>query len=139
MNYDPTLGGGNAAAMDAVKGPAIGLMATAGIGAAFQVLGLLLNLLGTGMGAIAGGQEALGSMMSGGIGILSSLIGLAMSVVVFMGASKMKNLQSYGFAMAATVIAMIPCIGPCCILGLPIGIWALVILLKPEVKGAFQG
>jgi hypothetical protein len=62
-----------------------------------------------------------------------------MSVVVFMGASKMKNLQSYGFAMAATVIAMIPCIGPCCILGLPIGIWALVILLKPEVKGAFQG
>jgi predicted PurR-regulated permease PerM len=81
----------------------------------------------------------MGNMMSGGIGIVTSLIGLAMAVVVFMGASKMKNLQSYGFAMAATVIAMIPCIGPCCILGLPIGIWALVILLKPEVKGAFQG
>jgi hypothetical protein len=32
---------------------------------------------------------------------------------------------------------MIPCISPCCLLGLPIGIWALVVLLKPEVKAAF--
>jgi hypothetical protein len=139
MNYDPTLGGGDPAAMDAVKGPAIGLMATAGIGAAFQVLGLLLNLLGAGMGALAGGRQAMGNMMSGGIGIVTSLIGLAMAVVVFMGASKMKNLQNHGFALAAAVIAMIPCVSPCCILGLPIGIWALVVLLKPEVKGAFQG
>ena len=49
-----------------------------------------------------------------------------------------KKLESYTFAIIATIIAMVPCISPCCIVGLPIGIWALVVLNKPEVKGAFS-
>ena len=137
MNYEPDAT--RAAAMDQIKGPAIGLMATAGIGAAFQVLGLVVNLTGAGMGALARGNQGMPNMMSGGIGAVFSVIGLIMSVVVFMGASKMKNAESYGFAMAAAIIAMIPCLGPCCLLGLPLGIWALVVLMKPEVKAAFQG
>lgn len=130
--------GGPNQAMDAVKGPALGLMITAGIGAAFQVLGLLMNLLGAGMGAMARGSQGMPNMLSGGIGAVFNVIGLAIAVVIFMGAGKMKNLQSYGFAMAATILAMIPCISPCCLIGLPVGIWALVVLMKPEVKGAFQ-
>ena len=137
MNYEPD--SNRAAAMDQLKGPAIGLMATAGIGAAFQLLGLVLNLMGAGMGAMMSGGEGIPNMLSGGIGVVFSVIGLIMSVVVFMGASKMKNAESYGFAMAASILAMIPCISPCCLLGLPLGIWALVVLLKPEVKAAFQG
>lgn len=39
----------------------------------------------------------------------------------------------------AAILAMIPCVSPCCLLGLPLGIWALIVLLKPEVKAAFQG
>ncbi len=136
MNYEPD--GTRAAAMDQLKGPAIGLMVTAGIGAAFQILGLALNLMGAGMGALARGSQGMPSMMSGGIGAVFNVIGLVMSVVVFMGASKMKNAESYGFAMAAAIIAMIPCLGPCCLLGLPLGIWALVVLMKPEVKAAFN-
>ena len=137
MNYEPDAT--RAAAMDQIKGPAIGLMATAGIGAAFQVLGLVLNLTGAGLGAFAGGNQSMPNMMSGGIGAVFSVIGLIMSVVVFMGASKMKNAESYGFAMAAAIISMIPCVSPCCLLGLPLGIWALVVLMKPEVKSAFAG
>ena len=137
MNYEPDAT--RAAVMDQIKGPAIGLMATAGIGAAFQVLGLVLNLMGAGMGALARGNQSMPNMMSGGIGAVFSVIGLIMSVVVFMGASKMKNAESYGFAMAAAIISMIPCVSPCCLLGLPLGIWALVVLMKPEVKAAFQG
>ncbi|MBK8726424.1 MAG: hypothetical protein IPL96_10395 [Holophagaceae bacterium] len=139
MNYDPTFGGGNQQAMDAVKGPAIGLMVTAGIGAAFQLLGLLMNLLGAGMGAMARGNSGMPNMMSGGIGAVFNIIGLVIAVVIFMGAGKMKNLQSHGFAMATAIIAMIPCLSPCCLLGLPIGIWAIIVLVKPEVKAAFQG
>ncbi len=137
MNFEPN--SARAAAMDQLKGPAIGLMATAGIGAAFQLLGLVLNLMGVGMGALAQGNQDIPSMLSGGIGAVFSVIGLIMAVVVFMGASKMKNAESYGFAMAAAIIAMIPCLGPCCLLGLPFGIWALIVLMKPEVKAAFQG
>ncbi len=137
MNYEPDAN--RSAAIDQLKGPAVSLMATAGIGAAFQVLGLGMNLLGAGMGAFARGTEGMPSMLSGGFGAVINVIGLIMSVVVFMGASKMKNAESYGFAMAAAIIAMVPCVSPCCLLGLPFGIWALIVLLKPEVKAAFQG
>ena len=137
MNYEPD--GNRAAAMDQLKGPAIGLMVTAGIGAAWQALMLVLNVMGAGMGAMMRGNQGMPNMMSGGIGAVFNVIGLVMAVVVFMGASKMKNAESYGFAMAATILAMIPCISPCCLLGLPLGIWALVVLLKQEVKAAFQG
>lgn len=137
MNYEPDAN--RAAIIDQLKGPAIGLMVTAGLGAAFQLLGLVMNLTGAGMGAFAGGNQGMPNMMSGGIGAVFNVIGLAMSVVVFMGASKMKNAESYGLAMAAAIIAMVPCVSPCCLLGLPLGIWALVVLLKPEVKAAFQG
>ncbi|MBL0312064.1 MAG: hypothetical protein IPP78_04970 [Holophagaceae bacterium] len=137
MNYE--LDGNRAAAMDQLKGPAIGLMATAGIGAAWQALSLVLNLLGAGMGAAMSGSRGMPNMLSGGVGAVVNVIGLAMAVVVFMGASKMKNAESHGFAMAAAILAMIPCISPCCLLGLPLGIWALIVLLKPEVKAAFQG
>jgi hypothetical protein len=50
----------------------------------------------------------------------------------------MRKLDSYGLAMTASIVALIPCISPCCVVGLPIGIWALVILSKPEVKSAFH-
>jgi hypothetical protein len=49
----------------------------------------------------------------------------------------MQSLRSYGFAFAAAILAMIPCLTPCCVLGLPFGIWALVVLNKPEVKSQF--
>jgi len=39
--------------------------------------------------------------------------------------------------VVASILAMVPCISPCCLLGIPIGIWALVVLMKPEVQQAF--
>jgi hypothetical protein len=137
-------GGGNAAQL--VAGPAIGLIVTAILGGLAQAASILLNLLGIGMAGAAAsqggsnGQElpAWVNMMSGGLGIVFNIIGIIMAVVVFMGAMKMKKLQSFGFVMAATIIAMVPCISPCCWVGLPIGIWALVVLNKPEVKGSFS-
>jgi flagellar motor component MotA len=77
-------------------------------------------------------------MMSGGIGIVSGIVGMVIGVVILMGALKMKKLESYGFSMAAAILAMLPCISPCCLIGLPIGIWAVVVLNKPEVKSAFH-
>ena len=112
-------------------------MVAAGIGGALQLLGLLLNVFGAGLGAMAGGEEGIANMFSGGIGIVSNIIGMVMTAVVFLGATKMRSLQTYGFALASAIIAMIPCISPCCFIGLPVGIWALVILTKPEVKASF--
>jgi len=49
----------------------------------------------------------------------------------------MKNLESYGWAMTACILGMLPC-HSCCILGLPFGIWGLTVIHKPEVKSQFS-
>ena len=132
--------GGDAFQM--VQGPAIGLIVTAALGFVGCVLGIVLNLLGVTLGAMEGqGSEDMPSwatMMSGGVGVVQSILGIILSVVILMGALKMKKLENYTFAIIATIIAMVPCISPCCLVGLPVGIWALVVLNKPEVKGAFD-
>ncbi len=136
---------GNAA--EKVNGPAIGLIVTAVIGIVLCVLSVLMNLLGVGMAGAQAQQLPEGvdaeqfqafQMFSGGLGIVTALIGIVVGVVIFMGAQKMKRLESHGFAMTASILAMIPCLSPCCIIGLPIGIWALVVLMNDEVKSAFR-
>ncbi len=69
---------------------------------------------------------------------MGAIVGSLIGIVIALGAVKMKNLQSYGLAMTASILAMIPCVSPCCLLGLPFGIWALVVLGRPEVKSAFH-
>jgi len=135
--FSPAPGASNAA--EQVSGPAIGLMVTAGLGFVVQALSLVMNLVGSSLMATQSqGNEAIAHMFSGVAGSIFAGIGLLVAVVIFMGALKMKKLQSHGFAMTASVIAMLPCVSPCCVLGLPIGIWALVVLNKPEVKAAFH-
>jgi hypothetical protein len=62
-----------------------------------------------------------------------TLVGAA---VIFYGAIKMKDLQGYGLAMTAAILCLIPCFSICC-LGIPFGIWALIVLLNADVKAAF--
>lgn len=123
--------------MDMVKGPSIGLLVTGILGIVAQVIGLVVNLLNIGVAASEGGEQAAVGILGGGTGIVFNIIGTIIGIVIILGALKMQKLQSFGFAMTASILAMIPCISPCCLLGLPFGIWALVVLNKPEVKGAF--
>jgi DNA-directed RNA polymerase subunit RPC12/RpoP len=123
-----------------VSGPAIGLIVTGAIGLPFQILAVVLQLWGVGFEAMQGGGAPQGMMMlHGGINMISSVVGILVGVVIIIGAVKMKNLDNYGFAMTSAIVAMIPCLSPCCILGLPFGIWALVVLSDVQVKGAFRG
>jgi hypothetical protein len=55
----------------------------------------------------------------------------------FAGAIQMLKLRSYPFALAAAILAVIPW-SAAWILGLPFGIWALVILAKPDVRAIFR-
>lgn len=132
---------GRAKALNLLSGPAIALMITAGLGIFLQLLSIARHLFG--MVAMPMLTDDLGQgarwvgLMVGPIGLVTAFVALAIGVVVLMGALKMKDGRSYGFALAATILAMVPCISPCCCLGLPFGIWALVVLLKPEVKTAF--
>lgn len=65
------------------------------------------------------------------------LFGL-LGVLALIGAIKMKNLSGRGWAYSSAILSMTPCTSGCCLLGLPFGIWALVVLANPDVKAAFD-
>lgn len=66
------------------------------------------------------------------ISLFTSLIG---GMLVF-GGFQMRNLKTYGLAMAACIVGLLPC-QSCCCLTLPLAIWTLTILTRPEIKASF--
>ncbi len=136
----PVVTAGVVSAADQVRGPAIGLIVTAILGFLAQAAAVLMNVLGVSFGAMQreGTPEAWVNMFSGTLGVVSSILGMAVSFIILYGGLKMMKLKNHGWAIAASILALAPCISPCCLVGLPIGIWALVVLAKPEVKAAFQ-
>ena len=121
--------------------PALWLKIAAAIGAVAQVVWIVMILAGTGLGVAGarGSEDALGTMIGGGFYVASSVVGLGIAVFLWIGASRMAALQSYNLSMATAIVALVPCLSPCCVLTLPFGVWALVALTKPEVKAAFAG
>ena len=75
--------------------------------------------------------------MSGTLGVVAGILGILVGAFIIFAAMKMRALQSWPMALAASVVAMLPCLSPCCCLGLPIGIWSLVVLLDNNVKASF--
>jgi hypothetical protein len=135
---------GHDAALQRVKGPAIGLKVTAIVGLVLVAVGLVINIL-TLSGFHIGPQQIydpqvqkLINTLGGGLGIVQDIITGVIGVIVLIGAAKMQKLQNYQFALTASIVAIVPCISPCCVFGLPFGIWALVVLNKPEVKSQFS-
>lgn len=134
----------NVDAMQQVQGPAIGLIVVAILMLLGQIAGIVLQVLGISLGALGmqgqdvnSEQMAWMNMMSGAGAVVGGIIGIAIAVVILIGALKMKKLESYAFSMVSSILVMLPC-SLCCVIGIPIGIWALVVMNKPEVKSAFH-
>lgn len=134
------LGGANA--QDALNIPSILLIIAGALGALFALLGMVSAGTGSMNSMLQGDPQLarqLGPLLKASMGPMAVVLGLlrlAMSGVITFGAIKMRSLQGYGLSMAAAIISIIPC-NACCCITLPVGIWALVILMKPEVKASF--
>lgn len=68
---------------------------------------------------------------------------IAVSLVVFslvvLGGVRMLQLRARGLVMTAAILVMIPCFTSCCcVLGLPLGIWVVMLINKPEVRSQFE-
>jgi len=66
------------------------------------------------------------------------MIGVVYCAIIIFASVQMMGLRMWGFALAGTIMSMINLCNGCCCLGLPFGIWALIILLDQEVKNAFR-
>jgi len=123
-----------------VAGPAISLIVVASLSLLLVTIGLLFDVWLIASGAADNlvqpqGMDKTTQLM---VRIAWSVVLLITNGVVLAAAIKMMNLQNFGFARTGAIISVIPCLGPCCILGIPFGIWALVVLGKPEVARAFK-
>ncbi|MSU57136.1 MAG: DUF4339 domain-containing protein [Pedosphaera sp.] len=123
------------------NGPGIALIVAGSLYLLLACFRFLSTIVGFGFAAAqrSGNPEldrifAIAGPINLAIGVLTLVLGL----VVLFGGIKMRQLKSYGLCMTAAIIAMIPCTFPCCFIGLPIGIWAIVILSKAEVKSQFH-
>jgi phage FluMu protein Com len=125
-----------AEAQDRVSAPAIALIVTGAIGLAIQALGTLGHALSLSIPGMRQDPEMM--IVPAEAGVVLGMVGMIVAVLIIVGGVKMKNLRSYGLSMTSAIIAMIPCISPCCLLGLPIGIWALVVLSDSRVQNAFS-
>jgi hypothetical protein len=141
---EPGAAGGNA--REQVSVPAILLMVLGGLTVAAALLGVVQYLMGSNtaqMEQLLNNPQIPQGMKSflaasNKLGIFGSLLQIILGGVTFFGGLKMKNLESYGLAMAASIIVIIPLFGSCCCcIGIPIGIWSLIVLNKPEVKSSF--
>jgi hypothetical protein len=140
MENEKKSAGPSPGVLNQVSAPSIGLLITGIIGAFFSGITLLSIGIGTGLSSFWMDEmpDRFTEIYEGAFAMGSSFIGLVVAAFVIYAALKMKELTQWGLAVAASVLAMIPCISPCCVIGLPVGIWCLVVLNRPEVKNAFR-
>lgn len=127
-------------ARDRVAAPAIALMVTAGVGLLFALVQIVATVAGfSSYGNLSEQMPGLapyeGVMTA--LNYVNCAVLILLSGFLFWAALKMKRLESHTMAMAAAVVALLPCTSPCCVLGLPFGIWAMVVLMDERVKAGF--
>jgi predicted Ser/Thr protein kinase len=69
--------------------------------------------------------------------LMAAALQIPSSILMILGGRKMRQLETYGLAVLAAVVALLPT-GPAWIISFPIGIWALLVLAGPEVRSAFR-
>lgn len=62
---------------------------------------------------------------------------LLISLVILLAGVNLQKLSSSGLVKTGAILSFIPCISPCCFLGLVFGIWTLVVMAQPDVKAGF--
>ena len=69
--------------------------------------------------------------------VLFAVYFFASFIVTFAG-MRLRNARSAGIVYLGALIAIVPCCaGACWCFGLPVGIWAIVVMQDPQVKAAF--
>ena len=140
-----------ATAASKVKGPAIGLIVVACLWMLYglyeaagtirfannhQKLVQLYRQAGVSGEIVRMVEQNAGTIIRMALGFWA--VTLCLSALTIFGAIQMLLFKSRSLAYTAAIIQLIPCISGCFIIGIPFGIWALVVLSNAEVKAAFE-
>ncbi len=126
-----------AATKQKLIGPAIGILVASG-------MILLLALFNLAVGAFMTYQVAASPRIFGpsiaipGLYLVQFVWYVAKGVIMLLGGLQLLKMRRFGWSMAGCIAAIAPSCDFCFLIGLPFGIWGLVVLLQPDVKRAFQ-
>ena len=139
-DYDRPRRRGRQFAAEKVSLPAIFMMVLGGLGLAFAIVRTIADVM-MGDDAVNNNpfmkndpamKDLQKTMM-----VLGPILNVIWATIVFFGGLFMKRLQARGFVMFSCVWAMLPC-SLCCLLGIPFGIWGLVVVNNEDVKRGFD-
>jgi hypothetical protein len=83
-------------------------------------------------------MDMLQQLQSPAMIAVDSIIKLAVASLIIVASLKLRKLESFPLVVTSAILAIVPCTSPCCCVGIPIGIWVLVAIMKPEVKSSFR-
>jgi len=119
--------------------PAIGLIVVGVINVLLGLLGLLSFVMRlTGQMPESGEDRSTAYRVGEIAGQLVFITSLIAAPFIIKGALDMFQGRKMSSAKLAAILAMIPMTSCCFLIGVPFGIWALVVLKRPEVKTFFE-
>lgn len=126
-----------------LKIPAIGMLVAGIVNLLATLVVLLIPVLVKASGGFADGLE--GFVEGSGtfakavfLSVIVAFLSLVSGIILVLGAARMFDLQSYPIALIAAVVAILPLAFGFPI-SLPFGIWALIVVLRRDVRTAFAG
>jgi F0F1-type ATP synthase membrane subunit a len=74
--------------------------------------------------------------------MIGSIVGVGLSILVFIlilsGGIQMMRFKTWGLALTASILTFMPCNCPFFCIGIPLGIWAIIMLSLRDVREAFS-
>lgn len=77
-----------------------------------------------------------GMRMDGPLNLAQVGVGAVLNLLTLAGGVAMRGARGYGLAMTGAIAGIVPMSG-CCCLTMPVGIWALIVLVGADAKAAF--
>jgi predicted Zn finger-like uncharacterized protein len=112
------------------------------VGVGINALVILINLVGAVNALVSSAQAPRGSVGVNPLMILTA-VGVQLFITALWGSAVIRggqsftSMNSYSMAIIGCIAACLPCsLG--CFLGLPIGIWGLVVLMQDHVRRTFD-
>ena len=121
--------------------PATGLIIVGALNAmsgVLLILGRIASLVNGPQREITNEARRLGYLTAIIFIPLVSLISILAAPVIIYGGIQMLKARRYSIALLAATLALVPLSSICCIPGIPIGIWALIVLRDPEVRACLE-
>jgi predicted Zn finger-like uncharacterized protein len=121
--------------------PAICLLVIALLGLLASTFNVVYALTAQPPQPVPNQPEFFRQMQQGAVGPKAAILQgtfVVVNLVIVLSAIQMMRRQTYGLALTGSILAMINIGTLCCLLGLPVGIWSVIVLCMADVKDSFR-